>query len=256
MKARRWLLFSMLMLVPFFVSAETEEMELVSETTKYYKTTIVVSNSEVMRNAGLGELSSITTEITKEEYDNADVETESAARSTDSYIYETVETNYKKLTTQMYYRNTYYYRYYATLTWKKIPSTRSYDIIGIGFKNNLEPSGIYFEENYCRSSSECYQTTSYYEFVGLQGVGAMFKIPSGTLTELEQFLEFDIAKKDADLTITSQYAVGDYSHATSAIGYETAKDFTVTLGGINLGSSISAYYDNISTATAEWTGTW
>lgn len=256
MKKSRWLFFSLLMFIPFFVSAETEEMELVATKTKYFKTTVVLSTSEVMRNSGLGEISSITTEITKEEYDNVDVNSESAANSERSIISTTIETTYKMLTTDMYKRNDYYFRYHTTLTWKKIPSTRSYDIIGIGFLNTLEPSGIYFEENYCRSSSECYQNTSYYEFIGLQGVGAMFKVPSGTLTELEQYLEFDVAKKNSSSTLTYQIAAGDYRHATSSIPYEDAKDFSITLGGVQLDSSIVNYYDTITVADAEWTGTW
>ena len=156
----------------------------------------------------------------------------------------------------MYKRNDYYFRYHTTLNWKLIPSTRSYDIIGIGFFNTLEPSGIYFEENYCRSSSECYQNTSYYRFIGLQGVGAMFKVPSGTLTELSQYLEFNIAKKNSGSTITYQVAAGDYRHATSSIPYEDAKDFTITLGGVQLDNSIANYYDTLTVADAIWTGTW
>lgn len=256
MKARRWILFSLLMFIPFFVSAETEEMELVATNTKYYKTVVVMSSSEVMRNSGLGELSSITTEITKEEYDNVDVDSENAENLQRGITSTTIETNYKMLTTDMYKRNDYYFRYHTTLTWKKIPSTRSYDIIGIGFMNTLEPSSIYFEENYCRSSSECYQNTSYYEYIGLQGVGAMFKVPSGTLTELSQYLEFDVAKKYTENTYTYQIAAGDYRHATSSISYANAKNFTITLSGVQLASSILDYYDVISIADATWTGTW
>lgn len=256
MKRSRWLLFSLLMFIPFFVSAETEEMELVATKTKYFKTTVVLSTSEVMRNSGLGEISSITTEITKEEYDNVDVNSESAANSSRDISSNITETTYKELITNMYKRNDYYFRYHTTLNWKLIPSTRSYDIIGIGFYNTLEPSSIYFEENYCRSSSECYQNTSYYRFIGLQGVGAMFKVPSGTLTELSQYIEFDVAKKNPNATITNQFAVGDYRHATSSIPYEDAKNFTITLSGVQLDSSIRNYYDTITPADAEWTGTW
>ena len=42
--------------------------EVVAETTKYYKTVTVISRSDLMIKANLGEISSITTEVTKEEY--------------------------------------------------------------------------------------------------------------------------------------------------------------------------------------------
>lgn len=47
---------------------DDKDFEVVAETTKYYKTVSILSNSEVMTVAGLGELSSITTEISEEEY--------------------------------------------------------------------------------------------------------------------------------------------------------------------------------------------
>ena len=47
-----------------------EEKEVVAQTTKYYKTVTIYNNSGVLRNANMGEMSSLTTEVTKEEFDN------------------------------------------------------------------------------------------------------------------------------------------------------------------------------------------
>ena len=56
-----------------FINAKAEEdenLELVAEAVKYYKTTSILSNSIIQRNANMGEMNSITVEITKEEYDS------------------------------------------------------------------------------------------------------------------------------------------------------------------------------------------
>lgn len=256
MKLKKWMLFSLILMIPFLVYAEDEEMEKVAETKKYFKTITILSGSNVTRNSDLGEVTSITTEITEEEYNNADIEQNETQNNQRGITSETIETNYKLLTTTMYKRNDYYFHYKTTLTWKTIPATRSYDIIGIGFLNTIIPEEYpTFVETYCRSSSECYETTSYYLYNGSNGVGVMFKVPTGTLTKLEQVLEFDVEKANSG-TLIYQLAVGDYSHATSSISYDNAKKFTVDTSGINLNSSIEAYYDVITEAESEWTGTW
>ena len=40
--------------------------------------------------------------------------------------------------------------------------------------------------------------------------------------------------------------------AQDDVSYENAKDFTITLGGVQLDSSIVNYYDTITVADAEW----
>lgn len=255
MQVKRWLIFSLVFFLPFIVKAETEELEKVAETVKYYKTVIILSNSEVMRSANLGEVSSITTEITEEEYNNVDTSTVNNDNAR-GLISETIETTYKKLATTMYY-NYGDYRYRATLDWKLIPSTRSYDIIGIGHYATVKLLGnIDFNQIYCRSSSECYDSTSYIGLSFTNGGAAIFKIPSGTVKSLKQILEFDVEKTNSSATITQQLAVGDYAHATSSISETNARKFYVDCGGINLQSSIEDYYDDIATADATWTGTW
>lgn len=253
-------IMSIMLLIPFTVSAETEEK--VAEKIKYFKTVTVLSNSNVMRNANMGEITSITTEITEEEYNSVDVDAEnnqeenaiSPASTTDYYTAETIETNYKMLSTAIY-SGTSQFRYKVTLDWKKIPATRSYDIIAIGHYATVEKvSEVDLTQTYCRSSSECYETTSYYADFWRNGAAAVFKIPSGTLTSLKQEMQFYVQKVNS--TVYSQLAAGDYAHATSTISYANAKLFTVDGSGIILDSSIKDYYDSISTADAEWEGTW
>ena len=49
----------------------------------------------------------------------------------------TVETTYKKVVSTLS-KNSNYFRYKISVTWKNIPSTRSYDIIGIGFLGSVK----------------------------------------------------------------------------------------------------------------------
>lgn len=245
------ILFFVLLLVPFLVFAENDHEEIVAENIKYYKTVTILNNSNVMKTANLGEMSSITTEISKLEYDS--VPDEEVASP---YANVGVETTYKKLSiTISKFGSLYLYR--AILDWKRIPSTRSYDIMGIGYYASVKPySTIYLKQNYCTSSSSCYETTSFYQKVGANGAGAMFYLPSGTLTSLKQTLEVEVTKTNSSSTIVSQLAIGDYSHATSSISYSNAKKFSVDTGGIRLESSIENYYDSIGYASATWNGTW
>ena len=255
MAVKKYLLFTIMLLVPFIVSAENDEMELVAENVKYYRTVTVLNNSEVMRNSNLGEVTSFTTEVTEEEYNSVDVDSYNTSNNSRGVSEEIIETTYKKLHTTIYSRYTIY-RYKVTLDWKLIPSTRSYDIIGIGHYASVKLSGeVDFLQSYCRSSSSCYKDSSYYTKTGRNGSGALFKIPHGTLTSLSQVLEFDV-EKNITGTITSQLAVGDYSHATSSVNAIDAQAFTNDCSGIILPSAIKSSYDTIPSSDALWTGTW
>lgn len=257
MAVKKYLLFTIMLLVPFIVSAETDEMELVAENVKYYRTVTVLNNSEVMRNSNLGEVTSFTTEVTEEEYNSVDVDSYNNSNNSRGLTTETIETTYKKLHTTMYTHYTLY-RYKATLDWKLIPSTRSYDIIGIGHYASVKISGeVDFLQSYCRGNSvgDCYEGATYYSTSGRYGSGAMFKIPSGTLTSLQQVIEFDV-EKNITGNITSQLAVGDYSHATSSINIFDAENFSVNCSGIVLDDAIEDHYDTIPSSDAYWTGTW
>lgn len=224
--------------------------EVVAETTKYYKTVTILNNSEVMTAAGMGELSSFTTEITQEEYENADDDGISPQAS--------VTTDYKKLTASISKYNSYYYKYNASLTWRNIPKTRSYDIIGIGYYGSVKlAGGIEYKQSYCNVDGNCYSDNAgYYNYRGANGYGAMFHLPSGSLTSLSQSISILVEKTNSSSTIIEQICAADYSHAQKTISYSNAKDFVVDSGGIQLGDNSYSYYDSIDTASAIWKGTW
>lgn len=206
---------------------------LVARTDKYYKT--IYTDLD-------GEAQSI--EITKAEYEN---QGSMNARGT-------VSTEYKTMVSTMS-QNGDTFRYKVTLAWKQMPSTRSYDIIGIGFNDDVYiSSSVYFNYTYCVLSGDCTTDTLYYNKKKLStGGSAVYKIPSSARS-LTAVLYYDVSK-DTSSTITRLDMYGDYSHATSNVNSSIYTDYTITHNGIILGDGIG-YYDAIPTAVSSWGGTW
>lgn len=250
-------IFVIMLIIPFTVSAEEIEREVVAESTKYIKTTTIYNNSNVMRNAGYTDISSITTEITKEEFDSADTTSNDIAPAAIVDDVQT-ETTYKRLRTTI---QTYggYYRYEANLYWKNIPKVRSYDIMGIGHYADVElfdPEMIYFNQDYCRSTNNCYVSASRTEVIGTNGTGVVFKVPDNTLISLEQTLGFTVQKATSG-TVYGHTAAGDYAHATKSISSSTAaNNVVINIMGVALYPSIEGYYDTTPAAIAEWDCVW
>lgn len=201
---------------------------------RYDATGKIVNNSEM--------------EITEDDYNAEEIIT---------YGSTTIETTYKRITTTIVSTSSGY-RYKVSLIWKTMPAVRSYDIIGIGIDDALvyvSPNSLVFNQTYCISNSCTNTSTINSSNTSETGAGVSFKLPSSTsITSLSSYFYFDVLK-DTSSTITTMHAYGDYAHATSTIGGGAAQGFYVNAGGIIL-SSISDYYDSISTATATWTGSW
>ena len=249
MKKVKFLVFILsLVFMPIIINADEidfDQLELLSQTVKYYKT-VSVHNSLVTINNITNNESSYTVEVTEDEYYNA---------NTDINPTNYVETTYKKLTSSIYQNGTYY-TYKAELEWKNIPSTRSYDIMGIGFYKNVKVvnNKIYFNQNYCLKDGKCDSTTLCSVQIFDGGVGASFKIPNDDLSSLNQTLYFNVTK-NISATILSQLAAADYSHATKTITETNSQKYTVNQNGISL-NGVSSYYDGIDTAHANWSGSW
>ena len=227
----------------------TDEFKVVGETTKYYKVVTIMNDSEIMSIVS-PEVTSFTTEITKEEYNSVDLHE----------LYQlnasvTVQTEYKKLTTTMSKDSTRY-QYKVDLTWKNIPKVRSYDIIAIGHYSTVEPiSGPIINQSYCESNGECYEGTVSSVVSGINGTAVIFSLPSSTLTSLSQSMYFNV-KKSGSGTVKNQTAAGDYAHATKTITRDNAKKLRVDVVGIIHDSSVESYYDTIGAAIVDWTGSW
>ena len=239
--------------MPIIVMAEekisTDEFEVVGETTKYYKTVTILNDSEIMSIVS-PEITSFTTEITKEEYDSVDLQ--ELYQLNDST---TIQTEYKLLKTTMTKDSTRY-QYRVDLTWKNIPKVRSFDIIAIGHYSTVEPiSGPIINQSFCEGNGECYEGTGASVVTGTNGIAAIFSLPSGTLTSLSQSMYFNV-KKSGSGTVKSQTAAGDYAHATKTITRDNAKKLRVEVVGIIHDSSVESYYDTIGAAIVDWTGSW
>ena len=168
----------------------------------------------------------------------------------------TIETTYKKMTTSIEDNNPSF-RYKVVLQWKNMPSTRSYDIIGIGYpasvKNSMSPI---FEDKYCTTATNCHTSTAYsYAYTGNNGIGVVFPLPSGSLYSMTQTLYVSMMKNTSS-TIYTQYAYGDYAHAVENVSLNTAKSFIVNTSGIVHNNGSGNSYDTINYAKAVWNGVW
>lgn len=229
-----------IILLPNMVYAKINEI-LVSSETKYYKTTynnLIEMNN--LTNEGM------TIEISEKEYN----------RVGGIELFANTETEYKKLTTNIYKSGTAY-RYEAALNWKKMPKARSYDIIGIGFYESVAvDGGLSFSQKYCISSTYCKTSTGFVGSTWKNGASAVFKLPTESIISLTETLSFKV-KKAGNYTIVDQIAAGDYSHAQSSITQALAKEHSVNDSkGIVLSSSAAAKFDAINPAIAKWNGTW
>ena len=244
--------FSVVFLFPFVVyGKEVTNEEVLSETVKYIKTTTVtdlLADNSYQSNT-VRRTRSYSEEVSEEEYNNA-TEVEQTRNWETS-----IETTYKKLTTRIIADGSYY-KYWCNLTWKIMPSVRSYDIIGIGFNSTVKVRGYpIFEQWYCTNSSNCFLSYSRYEYSGSTGVGGFFQLATGTLSNLQATLYFYVEKNTSN-TIYTLNAYGDYSHATSTVDYSNYTNYSVGIGGITLDSSISDKYDSIQYAKASLSVNW
>jgi len=232
-----------IILLPFIVKAETIE----SITEKYYKTIEMIPVNKGIQSKDLSITN--TYEVTEEEY-NLGLEEPNRNNIT-------VETTYKKMTVTISKVQSLY-KYKVNLHWKNMPSTRSYDIIGLAYLGSVEPKvSPIFNQEYCYSNGNCTSSATHYAKSETNSVSALFALPTGSLTSLDQTLYVLVGKKSANTTIIYQKAVGDYAHATSNVSQSTAwNNYSMSISGISLDSSIIFDYDEISTAQATWSGTW
>ncbi|MBQ2873190.1 MAG: hypothetical protein IJE89_04260 [Bacilli bacterium] len=212
------------------------DASLVSQNEKYYKSIYTNLNGE-----------STFIEVTKEEYEN---------QSSGNAPRTTIETTYKKMVSTISQNGTKY-RYKNSLTWKNMPSKRSYDIIGIGFDDDVYiNSSVYLTTYYCYSSGDCVTDSSYYNKQKTStGGSAVFKLPSDSIISLASTLYYDVSKNNSN-TITRLDMYADYAHATSTITGSNASNHYISTSGIELTSSNVSYYDDIPTAHSVWSGSW
>lgn len=217
----------------------------ISETKKYIKTVTTMDaaalygyNSKTVNYAR-----SYSEEISEDEYNSATTNRDLVLVGSAA-----IETTYKVMTTAIWDIGGAY-QYVNLLHWKNMPYIRSYDIMGIGHYSNIYATTTpYFQEYYCYTGGSCSTSNANYPRSETYGDSSVFPLNTGNINYLDISIWYNIAKTNPNSTITQLYAAGDYAHATSYISSSTASNYTMSVGGINLDSSISGYYDSIQSA--------
>lgn len=238
MKKKIFILLLIFYLFPTIAKAMELDYTLVSQSEKYFKTTIINNDANLYSS----ESNLHTVEITKEEYDNYNENTLMPKGNI-------VQTEYKKMTVQILENGTKY-KYIAILEWKNMPKVRSFDTLAIGFYQSVKATQLTFNTYYCINNSTCYTQYNYYSKNSSTGVGATFELPTSTSVKtLKHTLTVTVDKNVTDATIIEQKATADYSHATKVVTLSQAQDYNINTTGIHFQNNISSYYDDISFAS-------
>ena len=151
-------------------------------------------------------------------------------------------------------------RFMNTVEWQTLPTTRYYDIIGIGFDQNKVQFGTIIvcrQEWVTEDGGHDGDNTCSPKYVSTGGL-AVIKLPEDTIQSLESTIYFNVIKQNNVGTITSLYAVGDYAHAVSNV---TPTDLMSHISindsvGIIIDATYASYFEGISAAVASFNGTW
>lgn len=257
---RKIIILFLFLVCPFVVNASSnesvvdEEYKLISSNEKYFKTTNVIkkSNTNILSNE-INEndiILSYTTEITEEEYDNAEEESIQPYGSSNY-----VQTDYKKLTISILESGSAY-KYKAVLNWRKTPAVRSSDIIAIGFYQSVKAISVNYQTDYCLTTGACSTIKSFVVKNTSKGAGAVFQLPTATnISSLKNTLTLDIAKNVSDATVIEQLAVADYAHAVKKISSTNANNYIIDTTGITHQGTAS-YFDTISSVSTSIKCNW
>ncbi len=209
------------------------DAELVAKVDKYYKTTYPMYGA------------SYTEEVSEYEY----------LHQGDAQPLGTVTTEYKQVVTTIS-ANGSKYRYHVSEHWKKIPSNKSYDVIGIGMYNDVKiDSSVYFSYTYGSSSGGYTTSYLYYDRKSTStGGSVVYKLPS-SFVSLSSGLYFDVAKNTSG-TITGLTMCGDYAHSTTTVTSTQAANHVIHIGGIDFDSSVINKFDSMPCAVANANVTW
>ena len=211
--------------------------------------TLLVSESRYYKTVYPAYGNSYTVEVSEEEYNNSGKQVLRGQQITPyKNIVTTISANGNK------------YRYKISVTWSQIPSVKKYDIIGIGYQDNVHIYNdiVYFGYFYSTPTND-YSSTQYYDQKVTQlGSSTVYKIPENiTLTGLASVLYYDVVKDTGAGTLTSLWMCGDYAHATSnSVTSTLAAHHTISYGGIGLFSDNISLYDAIPCTYANAAVNW
>lgn len=187
-----------------------------------------------------------TEEITKEEYDAAEDIT-----SCSPYVNDFVETSYKKLGGSLTKLDSSRYSVIGTLSWKKVPAYRSYDVFAYRF-NHFNYSGftggqIYFKGN--TSYKIPYYTYSEGYKALSNGAGVSMNLKDGSdITGYE--LTVATTVKFSSYNYSTAQAYISYQHSQANISRAESMDYTLDISGLGNvvkfnNSRIAGYHDGM-----------
>ena len=140
-----------------------------------------------------------------------------------------------------------------------IPSTRSFDIYGIGIDNDKVQiaSLIDCRQSWLYTNGSSDYNEACYPKTESTGGSAMFELPTGNLSSIDTFISFRVSKKLNVGTIHTLQAVGDFAHAINTVSNSVYNHYTVNVGGIGVYSPYSISYEQYATPSpAVFNGTW
>lgn len=127
------------------------------------------------------------------------------------------------------------------LIWLKLPSTRSYDVMGIRFDGVSLSGTPSFSQTYIQNGKYKRDSTNYLQSFS-NGFGTSFALPSGNISNLVQSIDFYYNG--------SGKIYGSYQHAQKSISLANSKKYTISNIGygkvIEFDSSVKNYYDAMS----------
>ena len=153
-----------------------------------------------------------------------------------------------------------YMRFKTDVEWLIMPSDRYNDIIGIGIESNkvLIASAIKFRQDWVTTNNTFGNDTVCAPKDESTGGSAVFTLPSGSLSELESYIYFNVTKQPNVGTITHLYNSGNYAHADGNVNINTIfNNYNVYHNaGIIVDSAYAYYYDTTTPVHALFEGTW
>ena len=231
--------------------------EVVAEKNMYVKTTTVMQN---------GIRHTYNQVLTQEEMEqdmlvqNQQIQPTYGLNTSGSFYDGLSGTEYRYFSTHIVSISDSEMRFKVDVKWLEMPSTRSYDILGIGFeaaKIHMS-SNVYFREDWRRTNGDFEYDLSCYPKMESTGGSALYELPSYSIQQLEAYIYFNVAKNANVGTITELLALGDSKHAYSSVNPTGVfANYTVnSIAGIDIDSPYDNAYDTLIHADAHFYGTW
>lgn len=192
--------------------------------------------------------------ITEEEYNNASDEPNYTCDENDinNRVEGYIETSYKRFNVTLSNYGNNDYEVWGSLTWKRIPACRSYDVFA--FRTNyMSYSGVYGLQTYYKGSNYTdinYNSSSSGYNSATNGAGFSMNLKDDTdITKFEMTLLASLAINDFNYSTAHVYT--SYQHAQSSVSQAQSLSYSFSAAGLGdvidfSSSTISNKYDGMA----------